>query len=133
MSEQGYLASERERNLRRQLLSTVGKTPAASQVFLNALNNYNNETRSLRYVIVPATAAGAVPEPTDADLKRFYDNHQAKFTQPEFRRIGVLAVTPETVKDKVNITDDDLKAAFECSIFLDVFAVFVQRRRADCA
>ena len=50
MSEQGYLATERERNLRRQLLSTVGKTPAASQVFLNALNNYNNETRSLRYV-----------------------------------------------------------------------------------
>jgi peptidyl-prolyl cis-trans isomerase D len=113
MSEQGYLASERERNLRRQLLSTVGRTPAASQVFLNALNNYNNETRILRYVIVPATAAGAVPEPTDTDLKRFYDNHEAKFTQPEFRKIGVLAVTPESVKDKVNITNDDLKAAFD--------------------
>ncbi len=113
MSEQGYLAAERERNLRRQLLSTVGKTPAASQVFLNALNNYNNETRTLRYVIVPATAAGPVPEPTDRDLKRFYDNHQAKFTQPEYRKIGVLAVTPETVKDKVQITDDDLKAAFD--------------------
>jgi peptidyl-prolyl cis-trans isomerase D len=113
MSEQGYLAAERERNLRRQLLSTVGKTPAASQVFLNALNNYNNETRSLRYIIIPNTAAGAVPEPTDEDLKRFYDNHQAKFTQPEFRKIGVLAVTPESVKDKVQITEDDLKAAFE--------------------
>ena len=113
MSEQGYLAAERERNLRRQLLSTVGKTPAASQVFLNALNNYNNETRSLRYIVVPGTAAGAVPEPTDEDLKRFYDNHQAKFTNPEFRKIGVLAVTPESVKDKVQITEDDLKAAFE--------------------
>lgn len=113
LSEQGYLASERERNLRRQLLGTIGRTPAASQVFLNALNNYNNETRSLRYVVVPATAAGAVPDSTDEDLKRFYDNHQAKFTQPEFRKIGVLAVTPETVKDKVQITDDDLKAAFD--------------------
>ena len=113
MSEQGYLASERERNLRRQLLSTVGRTPIASQVFLNALNNYNNETRSLRYVIIRATAAGTVPEPTDEDLKRFYDNHQAKFTQPEFRKFGVLAVTPEAVKDKVQITDDDLTAAFD--------------------
>jgi peptidyl-prolyl cis-trans isomerase D len=113
MSEQGYLESERERNLRRQLLSTVGRSPVASQVFLNALNNYNNETRSLHYVIVPSTAAGTVPEPTDDDLKRFYTNYQAKFTQPEFRKIGVLAVTPDTVKDKVKITDDDLKAAFE--------------------
>ena len=113
MSEQGYLESERERNLRSQLLSTVGRSPVASQVFLSALNNYNNETRSLRYVIVPTTAAGTVPEPTDDDLKRYYTNHQAKFTQPEFRKIGVLAVTPDTVKDKVKITDDDLKAAFE--------------------
>ena len=47
------------------------------------------------------------------NLKRYYDNHHAKFTQPEFRKIGVLAVTPETVKDKVQISDDDLKAAFE--------------------
>ena len=113
MSEQGYLASERERNLRRQLLGTVGRTPAASQVFLNALNNYNNETRSLRYVVVPATAAGVVPEPSDADLKSFYDNHQAKFTQPEFRKFGALAVTPESVKDRVQIADGDLKAAFD--------------------
>jgi len=113
MSEQGYLASERERNLRRQLLSTVGKSPVASQVFLSALNNYNNEARTLRYVIVPGTAGGRVPEPTDDDLKRFYTNHQAKFTQPEYRKIGVLAVTPDTVKDEVKITDDDLKAAFE--------------------
>ena len=113
LSEQGYLASERERNLRRQLLATIGKTPVASQVFLNALNNYNNETRSLRYVVVPESAAGTVAEPTEEDLKRFYDNHHAKYTQPEFRKVGVLAVTPETVKDKVNITEDDLKAAFE--------------------
>jgi peptidyl-prolyl cis-trans isomerase D len=113
MSEQGYLAAERERNLRRQLLTTIGKTPGASEVFLNALNNYNNETRILRYVIIPKTAAGPVPEPSDDDLKRFYDNHQAKFTDPEFRKVGVIAVTPETVKDKVQITDDDLKSAFE--------------------
>ena len=85
----------------------------ASQVFLNALNNYNDETRTLRYVLVPGTAAGAVAEPTEEELKRFYDNHHAKFTQPEFRKIGVLAVTPETVKDQVQITEDDLKAAFE--------------------
>ncbi len=113
LSEQGYLASERERNLRRQLLATIGKAPVASQVFLNALNNYNNETRSLRYVVVPESAAGTVPEPTEEDLKRFYDNHHAKYTQPEFRKVGVLAVSPETVKDKVKITEDDLKAAFE--------------------
>ena len=113
MTEQSFLAKEREQNLRRQLLSTVGKTATTPEVFLTAFNNYNNETRSLRYVIVPKTAAGSVPEPTEEDLKDYYDNHHAKFTQAELRKIGVIAVTPETVKDKVQISEDDLKAAFE--------------------
>jgi peptidyl-prolyl cis-trans isomerase D len=113
MNEQGFLVKEREQDLRRQLLSTIGKTATTPEVFLTAFNNYNNETRGLRYVIVPKTAAGSVPEPTEENLKSYYDNHHAKFTQAELRKIGVIAVTPETVKDKVQISEDDLKAAFE--------------------
>jgi peptidyl-prolyl cis-trans isomerase D len=113
MSEQGYLAAERAQNLRRQLLSTVARSATATPVFLSAFNEFNNETRSLRYVVIPRTAAGTIPDPTEEELKRYYDNHRAKFTQPEFRKVGLLAVTPETVKDKVEITDADLKAAFE--------------------
>lgn len=113
MSEQSYVAAEREHNLRRQLLSTVGRSATTSPVFIGAFNEFNNETRSLRYVVVPRAAVGTMPNPTDEDLKRYYDNHRAEFTQPESRKVGVLAVTPESVKDKVGITEGDVKAAFE--------------------
>ena len=113
LTEQGYLASQRERNLRRQLLSTVGKGVTAPQILLDALNRFNSETRTLRYVLVPETAAGAVPEPTEEQLKSYYENHRAKFTQPEFRKLGVLAVTPESVRDQVQITENDLKTTYE--------------------
>ena len=113
VSEQGYLASQRERDLRRQLIGTVGTASTAPQVLLDALVRYNDETRSLRYVLVPLSAAGSASEPSDEGLKRYYDNHQAKFTQPEYRKVGVLAATPESVKDRITITEDDLKAAFE--------------------
>jgi peptidyl-prolyl cis-trans isomerase D len=89
VSEQGYLASQRERDLRRQLIGTVGTASTAPQVLLDALVRYNDETRSLRYVLVPLSAAGSASEPSDEDLKRYYDNHQAKFTQPEYRKVGV--------------------------------------------
>ena len=113
LTEQGYLASQRERNLRRQLLSTVGKGATAPQILLDALNRFNSETRTLRYVLVPDTAAGALPEPTEERLKSYYENHRAKFTQPEFRKIGVLAVTPESVRDQVQISENDLKTTYE--------------------
>jgi peptidyl-prolyl cis-trans isomerase D len=115
INEQGYIDSLRERNLRRQILSTVGKVAAGPDVLVTALNNFNGETRTLRYVLVPQSAAGTIPDPTDEDLKRYYDNHRGKFTQPEYRKIGVLAATPETVKNEVQIKDSDVRAAFEAS------------------
>jgi peptidyl-prolyl cis-trans isomerase D len=83
------------------------------QVLIDALNSYNEERRVLNYVLVPASAAGEVAAPTKEQLKTFYENHQAKYTQPEYRKVGVLAVTPETVKDQVKITDADLRASYE--------------------
>ncbi len=115
LSEQGFLAQQRETNLRRQVLNTVGQVVNTPQVLIDALNRYNGETRTLRYVLVAEDAVGAVGDPTEQDLKAYYDNHHAKFTQPEYRKVGILAVTPETVKDQVNITEQDLRAAYETS------------------
>jgi peptidyl-prolyl cis-trans isomerase D len=113
MTEQGYLISLRERNLRRQLLSTVGTVVKSPSMLVDALNKFNGETRTLSYVLVPAGVAGTIPEPTEQDLKSYYDNHKSKFTQPEYRKVGILAVTPETVKDQVEITEADIRAAYE--------------------
>jgi peptidyl-prolyl cis-trans isomerase D len=113
MNEASYLYTLREQNLRRQLLVTVGEVAQSPKALMDALNQFNEERRILKYVLVPKSAADGVGAPTDEDLKKFYDNHQAKFTQPEYRKVGVLAVTPETVKDELNITEDDLKATYE--------------------
>ena len=115
MNEHSYLASLRESNLRRQILATVGKVVNSPEILINALNNFNGETRTLRYVLVPSSVVGTIQDPTEEDLKRYYENHQSKYTQPEYRKVGVLAVTPETVKKEVNITEADLKAAYEVS------------------
>ncbi len=113
MTEQSFLASMREQNLRQQILATVGEVVNAPTMLIDALNAYNGESRTLRYVLVPASAAGSIPEPSDEDLKRYYENHHSQFTQPEFRKIGVLAVTPDTLKDQLQISEADINAAFE--------------------
>ncbi len=101
--------------MRRQILATIGKVVNSPQILVNALNTFNGETRTLRYVLVPSSVVGTIPDPSEDDLKRYYENHQSKYTQPEYRKLGVLAVTPESVKAEVNITEADLKAAYEAS------------------
>lgn len=113
MTEAGYLYSLREQNLRRQLLVTVGEVANSPRALIDAMNQFNEERRILKYVLVPKSAAEEVSAPTEEDLKAYYDNHHAKFTQPEYRKVGLIAVTPETVKHQLNITEDDLKAEYE--------------------
>jgi len=115
MSEQAFLDMQRERNKRRQILSTLGQSVAAPKLLIDALDTYNNQTRVLRYVLVPESAVEASTEPTETELKSYYDNHQADFTVPEYRTIGVLAVTPETVKDQVDISEEELKESYEAN------------------
>lgn len=113
MNEAGYLYTLREQNLRRQLLVTVGEVANSPKALIDALNQFNEERRALKYVLVPKSAAEAIGEPTEVELKKYYDNHVATFTQPEYRTVGMLAVTPETVKDQLNIGEADIKAAYE--------------------
>jgi len=113
MTEAGYLYLLREQSLRRQLLVTVGEVANSPKALIEALNEFNEERRILKYVLVPKSAAEAVGEPTDQDLKTYYENHKAKYTQPEYRKVGLIAVTPDTVKDQLNITEADLEAAYE--------------------
>ena len=113
MTEAGYLYLLREQSLRRQLLVTVGEVANSPKALIDALNEFNEERRVLKYVLVPKSAAEAIGDPTDQDLKTYYDNHHATFTQPEFRKVGLIAVTPATVKDQLNITEADIKATYE--------------------
>ncbi|ODR94372.1 hypothetical protein AUC70_06745 [Methyloceanibacter stevinii] len=110
MSEGAYLQTLREQTLRRQLLVTVGEVASSPKAVIDALNRFNEERRILKYVLVPKSAAEAPGDPTEEDLKAYYDNHKQTFTQPEYRKVGLIAVTPDTVRDELNITEADIKA-----------------------
>ncbi|WP_108683571.1 SurA N-terminal domain-containing protein [Methyloceanibacter sp. wino2] len=113
MSEGAYLQTLREQTLRRQLLVTVGEVASSPKAVIDALNRFNEERRILKYVLVPKSAAEAPGDPTEQDLKAYYDNHKQTFTQPEYRKVGLIAVTPDTVRDELNITEADIKATYE--------------------
>lgn len=113
MSEGAYLQTLREQTLRRQLLVTVGEVASSPKAVIDALNRFNEERRILKYVLVPKSAAEAPGDPTEEDLKAYYDNHKQTFTQPEYRKVGLIAVTPDTVRDELNITEADIKATYE--------------------
>ncbi len=112
LNEQAFVRSQKQASIREQLTNTVGASVPPPQVLLDAVNRFSREMRVLRYVEVPASAAGEIPAPIEEDLKKYYEANKPRFTAPEYRQVGAIVATPETVPG-IEISEADLRAAYD--------------------
>ncbi|MBC8049798.1 MAG: SurA N-terminal domain-containing protein [Chitinophagales bacterium] len=113
LTESAYVADERRQSVRGQLLETITTPAQAPQVLIDAVNRYQNETRVIKFFALPESSAGEIAQPDAGQVSAYYDANKAKFTLPEYRKFTTLSVTPATLAGKIEISEDDLKAAFE--------------------
>ncbi len=99
--------------IRRQLQGLFLTSGIVPKTMLDAYNRYLNEQRTVAYFTLPAGAAGTVDAPSEEALKSFYEDHKMQFMAPEFRKVAVLAVTPQTVAAKIGIPDEEVKALYD--------------------
>jgi len=96
----------------RQLLEAVAAGAAAPQAEAAPLYQEQFEKRSADMVEFPF-AAETAPAPTDAELRRWYDNHPFLYSSPELRRIRAIVLSPQTLATDIPISDADLRAAYQ--------------------
>ena len=96
-----------------QLIRTVAGNRNAPRVLSDALYRFRNEVRSARIVIIPNTASYDIGAPSSADIDTYYNEHAASFTAPEYRAITYLHVTPESIIDEIELSDEDLRADYD--------------------
>jgi len=99
--------------IRRQIQGLFLTSGVVSKTLLDAYNRYLNEQRTIAYFTLAAKDAGTIEAPSEETLKSFYDDHKTQFMAPEFRKVAVLAVTPQTVAAKVSIPDEEVKAQYD--------------------
>lgn len=75
--------------------------------------NYAGETRTLRFARLSEAAIEKPADPTDAQLEAWYNTNKQQFAQPERRRISMLSYSPEDFLDRVELTDEQVKAEYE--------------------
>ncbi len=113
LTEPRFVALERKRMLRAQVLQSYAADVRAPTVLLDAIHRYEGETRSVSYLLVTPQNVGPAPTPTDEDLRSFFEAHKAQFRAPEYRKISVLALTPEALAAKITVGEEDLRADYE--------------------
>lgn len=112
-TEQRFIAEQRRIAMRRQLTGTIvaGIEPPKTQV--EALVRFQNEQRSASYVKLAAAQAGTIAPPSPEALAAYFDERKQLFRAPEYRKIAVLALTPDELAKSITVSDEDAKKVFE--------------------
>lgn len=114
-SEQRYFAERRQNEVREQLTEALVVGLQAPDTLIGIVHRFREETRTLSYVRINPDKAVKPAEPDEKALRTLYDEQKRTFTTPERRKIAVLLVTPEQLRDRAKVTDEDVKATWEQS------------------
>lgn len=114
LSEAEFEDSLREEAARSLLQGAISGGVTMPDVYAQTLVNFVGEKRSFTWAALTQDNLQApLPAPTDADLQAFYDANPDNFLLPASKSITYVILTPQDVLDEVEISEDELRKAYE--------------------
>ena len=115
----GLSEGEFEEDLRNEIARTVLQAGVFAglnmpDTYADTIISFAGEWRDLTYAVLSASdLETGITEPTEEELRAFYDENIADYTRPETKRITYAWVTPEMLLDSVEVPEESLREAYE--------------------
>ncbi|MEE8662515.1 MAG: peptidyl-prolyl cis-trans isomerase [Acetobacter sp.] len=113
MTEQHLLDLIREDMAIRSFIVPLSGGAKVADSVVDRIYQYETETRSFDIVRIPFAAQDTLPEPEDAVLKRYYNNHPWQFRTPEYRHAKIVVLSADTIGRSMTFTDEELKKVYD--------------------
>jgi peptidyl-prolyl cis-trans isomerase D len=112
-TEQRFVAEQRRLMLRRQIIEALTAGLQAPATAVQVLHRFQNEERTVQFVLLDEKQAGDIEAPAPDVLSKFFEERKATFRAPEFRKIEYALLTAEEIAKWTQISDADLKKAYD--------------------
>ena len=112
-SEQRYFDELRRTIPRREITDAVSGGISAPKTYLDAVNQYQNQQRSIQYIALGPEQAGDIPKPTPEELNKYFSDRKILFRAPEYRKVVTVVVTPAEVAKTITVSDADAKKRYD--------------------
>ena len=112
-TEARFVAEQRRQALRRELAGTIAAGLEAPKALVEALNRFQNEQRTIEYVLLDRALAGDIPSPSPDVLAKYFEERKILFRTPEYRKLVIVSLIPSELARWIEISDADLKRAYE--------------------
>lgn len=96
------------------LRSAVGAGIDTPSVYVDTLFAYARETRDVTWARLTASdLSEPLPEPSEEDLRAFYEANPAPFTRPETKAITYAWLSPDMIVDKIEVDEAQARALYD--------------------
>ncbi len=112
LNERYYVAELKKNALRQFIIAALTTGATAPTAMVNAEAAYDGQTRSADTFVLPASAAGAIPAPSDDALKAYFNDRKSNYRAPEYRGIDVVSLEPDTLANPAEVSDAEAEAAY---------------------
>ncbi len=113
LTQHGYLTEQRAQALRGAVIDALTHGLDVPQAMLTAIHQFQTERRAIDYFVLPTSAAGTIPDPSEEELKKYFDERQELYGVPEYRSFVTLAVTPTSLAKPDAVTNADALKRYE--------------------
>ena len=116
LNEPTFVREQRSVIARLQLAEAVSSDLHVPQAMRDAVHRYTTERRAAAYLILTPSVAGAIPEPSEDELKAWYEGNRSGFRALETRSANLLVVEPEAMAKPEAVSAADAQAAYAADI-----------------
>jgi peptidyl-prolyl cis-trans isomerase D len=113
LTEDQYVALLRHDIPRNDLLHAMTAGAAAPQPVVDLLYRYRNEKRTAEIVALPTAGVPDVGQPSEDELKAFYEKHPDLFRAPEYRGFTLVSLDPSDFAKDIEIPEAKLKEEYD--------------------
>jgi len=112
-TERSFLQDQKNTTLRKEIVEAVTTGVTPPNLMVEAFHRFRTETRAIDAVLLPPSILGALPAPSEEEVKKFFTQRESAFRAREYRKLTVLAAIPAALAKPADVTEAELKKFYD--------------------
>lgn len=113
LTEKAFVKEQRGVMLRHELVDPLTAALQLPKAMLETIHRFRAEARSVDFLTLPPSSAGAIASPSDDELRKYFDDRKLGYSVPESRSLVTLALTADSVAKPDSVSDAEAQKRYD--------------------
>ncbi|AJY46945.1 SurA N-terminal domain-containing protein [Martelella endophytica] len=116
MNEDDYVAERSKVAVRGQIVDGMADGFEAPETLMDAIREYRSQSRVVDYIVLSNAFIDPIKTPGDDVLKPWFEQRQAAYRAPEYRKFSYVTLNPADIADPGSVADSAVRDDYEARV-----------------